>query len=113
MIRPAHCRINLTILIIITMGLLFMGMRLPNLQELASSSAKPKPRPRAVIKIQVKSGQESNKKTLFDVSAAGPVRHELADVAESAVPFALLAAATAPLNSSVSNTLSRAPPFHA
>lgn len=113
LIRPAHYRTNLIILLVITLGLVFMGMRLPNLQELASSSPKPKPRPRAVIKVQVKSSQESNKKILVDVSSDGPVRNALTDVAEFVAPFGLLAAATAPFNLFVSSTLSRAPPSHA
>lgn len=113
LIRPVHYRTNLIILFVITLGLVFMGMRLPNLQELASSSSKPKPRPRAVIKVQVKSSQESNKKILVDVSSDGPVRNALADVAEFAAPFGLLTAVIAPLNLFVSSTLSRAPPSHA
>jgi len=113
LIRPVHYRTNLIILFVITLGLVFMGMRLPNLQELASSSSKPKPRPRAVIKVQVKSSQEQNKKILVDVSSDGPVRNALADRAEFAAPFGILTAVRAPLNLFVSSTLSRAPPSHA
>ena len=112
--RPAHYRTKLIILLVIILGLVSMGMRLPNLLELASSSAKPKPRPRAVIKTQIKSCQELIKK--FNVVASssdGLVRSALADVSEFVGPFGVLTFIIPPTELVASNTLSRASPSHA
>ncbi|SNB44901.1 hypothetical protein [Geobacter sp. DSM 9736] len=51
-----------SVLLLVTLGLVSHGTRVPNLKEVLSSSAKPKPRPRAVVKTQIKACQESIKK---------------------------------------------------
>jgi hypothetical protein len=110
--RPTFNRTNFVILLVIILGLVSLGMKLPNLQELASSSGKPKPRPRAVVKTQIKSCQESIKKLSIDASPDGPVRNSLAKFFLFVAPRGLLLSVNPPVDFIVSNTLSRAPPSH-
>lgn len=42
------------ILIAVSIGMISLGMRLPSLSGLSSSSGKPKPRPRAIVQNQIK-----------------------------------------------------------
>lgn len=106
--RPT--RTNLILLLVITLGLVSLGIKLPNLQELASSSSKPKPRPRAVIKTQTKSCQESNKKIQADLSSDTPVRNALPTVSDAVAPYGFRISLTPPVELVISNNLSRAPP---
>lgn len=93
------------------MGLVSLGMKLPNLQDLASSSSKPKPRPRAVIKTQTKSCQESNKKIQVDFSSDTLVRNPLSAVSDAVPPYGFRRFLCAPIELAISNNPSRAPPL--
>lgn len=53
-----------TVLLAVSLCLVFLGVRLPNL----SKPHKPKPRPRAVIETSVKAGQPAGVKVHVDVA---------------------------------------------
>jgi hypothetical protein len=99
----------LFILVILTLGLVSLGMRLPNLNGFSSSS-KPKPRPRAILKTQIKACKESiksqdNTKTIFSnwIAHSCPMDNYLS------APFS---AGSDTSYKFISIRLSRAPPFH-
>lgn len=54
-----------TVLLAVSLCLVFLGVRVPNLSNLH----KPKPRPRAVIETSVKAGQAAGAKVHVDVAA--------------------------------------------
>ena len=108
--RFTRNRTNYLILLVIVLGLVSLGMKLPDLHELACSPIKPKPRPRAVVKTQIKSCQESIKKIQVDVTSDRPVRFTLYPICILSTLSRSGQFVTLPSDPVVGQHFSRAPP---